>query len=192
MGRPRLYVTPEAKAAADRVKWKKYYSKYFVFFSSFVYIYSFLYRNRKSICRRSREKYQKSLSKPPTSVANPAPVPSAFQQICSIEREHSRIIRSDLYEYLSGIYSDYCQEGSNSAFADALTPIEILEEDAQRLQNVILTEEGLGSGWRKADYVLEQLRKTRILIEDIYCYALEGTDEVKEAHKRGELKYQNL
>ena len=53
-------------------------------------------------------------------------------------------------------------------------------------------EEGLGLEWRKADEVFKEVTKTRILIEDIYCYALSGTDEVKEAHKRGELMYQSL
>jgi hypothetical protein len=159
---------------------------------SHLYIDSFLYRNQKSICRRSREKYRKSLSKPSTSVAYPAPIPSTFQQICSIEKEHSKIIRYNLHEYLSGIYSDYCREGSNSAITNPLRPIEILCDDAQRLHNEILREDGLSLAWKKADEVCKQLRKTRTMIEDIYCYALEGSNEVKEAHKQGKLMYQSL
>lgn len=153
---------------------------------------SVLYRNRKSICRRSREKYQKFTSKPSRSTANPAPVPSTFQQICSIEKEHSKLVGSNLHEYLSGIYSDYCGEGSNSVFTNALRPIEILYDDTQRLQSDILSKDGLGLAWKKAEEVRKQLRNTMSMIEDIYCYALLGPDELKKAHEQRELAYQSL
>jgi hypothetical protein len=186
MARPRLHHTPEAKAAADHAKWHRYYAKYFFSFPC-LHIYLFLYRNRESICRRSRAKYQKF-----TNPSEAIVLGNHSWQIDSIKKEHSKITRSNLAKYLSDIYSEYCSKPSTSTITDALTPIESLCDTAHSLQNDILRKDGLGLDWKKAEEVCKELRKTRSMIEDLLCYALLGLDEVKEAYRNGVLNYQNI
>lgn len=98
---------------------------------------------------------------------------------------------SNAKEYLSGIYSKYCLEPSTSTITEALNPIESLCDDADHIQNSIYMTDGLSLAWKKAEDVSKKIRATKFMIEDILCYALSGSDEVKEAHERGELAYQN-
>src|ERR1700722_560559 len=107
MGRPRLYFTPEARAAANRAKSKKHYSQYVGLFN--LYLTNAYYsRNRASICLRARKKYLASVAPvlPPITA-----VRTLRQKIDAAEQKYVRITGVGIRQYLSSVYTRYCNYG---------------------------------------------------------------------------------
>jgi hypothetical protein len=103
-----------------------------------------------------------------------------------------KLIGGSVEEYLSGVYSKSSEQTSSAPITTALTRIEVLCDEASRLQNCILQKDGIGRAWKDAEGTCKQLRETRCMLEDLACYALLGFDEVISAHDKGILAYQNI
>lgn len=58
--------------------------------------------------------------------------------------------------------------------------------------DILLVTCTLGPGWQEAEDLRLRLTETIRYAEDVLCFALQGTAELKEAHKKKKLLYQQV
>jgi aromatic ring hydroxylase len=75
--------------------------------------------------------------------------------------------------------------------SDVLAGLNAMESPVGRLLNKVLQIDGVGKYYRSVEGTSKRLREVVRLIEDIYCGALMGANELEEMYRRGELQFQS-
>jgi len=112
------------------------------------------------------------------------------RQVDTIKKRYLKLIGTSIHEYISSVFSEYCKQPSTTPISNALDPIQSLCDDVDHLQDIILQEDGVSLTWNHAEDLCKQLRAARCMLEDFFCYALLGFEDVIEAHNKGLMAYQ--
>jgi hypothetical protein len=73
----------------------------------------------------------------------------------------------------------------------ALASLNAMEVPVGHLLNKVLQIDGVGKYYRLVEGTSKRLREVARLLEDIYCGALLGANELEEMYCRGELQFQS-
>ncbi|KAF4597824.1 hypothetical protein EYR38_006215 [Pleurotus pulmonarius] len=184
-GRPRLYKTPEEKAAANREKSKRCYDK------------------RKRAAQSSqRLRYHADIpnNKPLKGAthdtiiprADPADVPSCSLLIARLEQQFKSLAGNSVYHYIDSLYQEYTRKYWPEVFSNALLEVQSLHKRMERCQHIILQLKGVGEEYERAEMVRKEMNNALKCLDELECYAAIGKAEVIESYDKCELMYQSL
>ncbi|KAF4569575.1 hypothetical protein EYR36_009372 [Pleurotus pulmonarius] len=184
-GRPRLYNTPEEKAAANREKSKRCYHKRKIAAQS-----SRRPRYRADIPQNKPIKGATRDTHPPG--ADPVDVPSCSLLIARLEQKFKSLTNNSVYNYVDSLYQEYTLKYWPEVFSDALLEVQSLHKRMERCQHILLQLKGVGEEYKRAEKVRKEMNDALKCLDELECYAAIGKAEVIDSYSKCELMYQAL
>ncbi|TFK59259.1 hypothetical protein BDN72DRAFT_906024 [Pluteus cervinus] len=165
MGRPRLYHTPEAKAAANRAKSTRSYNKY-----------------KTDINRRRRAHYR---ADNPDAIPRP---PLRRHNTESMRTLDDITNNTPLHHFIDNLVRTYLAKHDELVLSRPLAMLEKHLRDVQQLEGLILQEQGAGEKWYNARQATLRVQGAVQAMEEIICTTL--TCDLAAEHQAGRLMYQ--
>ncbi|KAG9225815.1 hypothetical protein CCMSSC00406_0007825 [Pleurotus cornucopiae] len=184
-GRPRLYKTPEDKAAANRAKsMRSYYKKRAALNSDRS---SKRYRAEQSNVLPGARKDTSEVTR-----ADPTDTAGWVSLVRETDRKFCLLTGNSTRRLLESLYQRYTETNHSDTFNDTTIEVQALYTTLQRCEHALLQLTGVAKEFRAAEAVGKRVHEALLCLEEVSCYASIGKAEIREAHDAGELIHQSL
>ncbi|KAG9227169.1 hypothetical protein CCMSSC00406_0004292 [Pleurotus cornucopiae] len=185
-GRPRLYATPEEKAAANRAKSMRSY-----------------YKKRSKLNTNRERRYRAERSKPTilpgatkdTSKMTPVEPTDVAGWMTLVDHTDTdfRLLTGDsTRRLLEFLYKRYTETNHSDTFKDTTIEVQALYKTIKRCEHALLQLCGVAKEFRAAEALGKQIHQALLCLEEVSLYASIGKAEIREAHDAGELIHQSI
>ncbi|KAG9221425.1 hypothetical protein CCMSSC00406_0008319 [Pleurotus cornucopiae] len=186
-GRPRIYKTPEDKAAANRAKsMRSYYNRKYAI----------------NVGRRRRYRADTSKTKPlnsahPDAAALPNADPvNASDWLCLVnhsQTEFDCLTKGSTRAFVESLYDEYTTNNYRlDTFSKALIELRALDRTMRRCEHALLQLVGVAKEFKVAEKLGQAVRNGLNCVEEMELYASIGKEEVLEAYENHDLMHQKL